>query len=77
MKLEPIINSLLDTDLYKFTMGQVMFHKHTDLNGTYIFKCRNKDVKFTYEMLDEINEQIDHLCTLSFTDVELDYLSSR
>ena len=76
MKLEPIIRSLLDTDLYKFTMGQVMFHKHTDLNGTYIFKCRNKDVKFTYEMLDEINEQIDHLCTLSFTDEELDYLNS-
>ena len=76
MKLEPIIRSLLDTDLYKFTMGQVMFHKHTNLNGTYIFKCRNKDVKFTYEMLDEINEQIDHLCTLSFTDEELDYLNS-
>ena len=40
MKLEPIIRSLLDTDLYKFTMNQVMFHRHTNLTGTYIFKCR-------------------------------------
>lgn len=76
MKLEPIVNSLLDTDLYKLTMQQVMFHKHPDLTGTYIFKCRNKDVKFTYEMLDEINAQIDHLCTLSYTDDEIEYLHS-
>ena len=40
MKLEPIITSLLDTDLYKFNMDQVIFHKHTDLNGEYYFKCR-------------------------------------
>lgn len=76
MTLSPIIVSLLDTDLYKFTMNQVMFHKHTNLNGTYIFKCRNKDVKFTKAMVDEINEQINHLCTLRFTDEELDYLRS-
>ena len=76
MKLSPIIVSLLDTDLYKFNMNQVMFHKHTNLNGVYIFKCRNKDVTFTQEMVDEINAQIDHLCTLKFTDEELDYLGS-
>ena len=76
MKLSPCIVSLLDTDLYKFNMNQVMFHKHTNLNGTYIFKCRNKDVVFTEEMVEEINAQIDHLCTLSFTDEELDYLGS-
>ena len=76
MKLSPIIVSLLDTDLYKFNMNQVMFHKHTNLNGVYLFKCRNKDVTFTQEMVDEINAQIDHLCTLKFTDEELDYLAS-
>ena len=42
MKLEPIVVSLLDTDLYKFNMDQVIFHKHTDLCGQYYFKCRNK-----------------------------------
>ena len=76
MKLSPIIISLLDTDLYKFNMNQVMFHKHTNLNGVYLFKCRNKDVVFTEEIVNEINAQIDHLCTLRFTDEELDYLSS-
>lgn len=76
MKLKPIIQSLLDTDLYKFNMNQVMFHKHTDLCGRYVFKCRNKDIVFTKEMLDEINKQIDHLCTLKFQEDELDYLRS-
>ena len=76
MKLEPIVTSLLDTDLYKFNMDQVIFHKHTDLCGEYHFKCRNEGVVFTQEMLEEINSQIDHLCTLRFTKEELDYLRS-
>ena len=76
MKLEPIVISLLDTDLYKFNMDQVIFHKHTDLCGQYFFKCRNKDVVFTEEMVEEIKEQIDHLCTLTFKKEELDYLRS-
>ena len=57
MRFSPIIISLLDTDLYKFNMNQVMFHKHTDLIGEYHFKCRNKGVTWTEEMFDEINEQ--------------------
>lgn len=76
MKLEPIVISLLDTDLYKFNMDQVIFHKHTDLSGKYYFKCRNENIVFTQEMLDEINAQLDHLCTLYFTGEELDYLRS-
>ena len=76
MILEPIIVSLLDTDLYKFNMDQVIFHKHTDLSGEYDFRCRNEGVVFTPEMFREINEQIDHLCTLRFHKKELDYLRS-
>lgn len=76
MKLEPIVTSLLDTDLYKFNMNQVIFHKHTNLNGVYHFKCRNEGIVFTEEMLNEINEQIDHLCHLRFKKDELDYLRS-
>lgn len=74
MKLEPIVVSLLDTDLYKFNMNQVIFHKHTDLCGQYFFKCRNEGVVFSEEIVREISEQVDHLCTLSFSDEELDYL---
>ncbi len=76
MKLQPIIVSLLDTDLYKFNMDQVIFHKHTDLCGQYYFKCRNENVVFTPAMVEEIREQIDHLCTLTFSKEELDYLRS-
>lgn len=76
MKLKPIIVSLLDTDLYKFNMNQVMFHKHSDLCGEYWFKCRNEGIVFTREMYDEINEQIDHFCRLRFKKEELDYLRS-
>ncbi len=76
MKLEPIITSLLDTDLYKFNMDQVIFHRHTDLSGEYYFLCRNPGVTFTREMFDEINAQIDHLCKLTFKREELDYLRS-
>ena len=76
MKLEPIIESLLDTDLYKFNMNQVIFHKHTDLVGDYFFKCRNENIVFTQEMLEEIDAQIDHLCSLTFKKEELDYLRS-
>lgn len=76
MKLEPIVTSLLDTDLYKFNMNQVIFHKHTNLVGEYHFKCRNDGVVFTQEMLDEINAQTDYLCTLRFRNEELDYLRS-
>ena len=76
MKLEPIVVSLLDTDLYKFNMDQVIFHKHTDLCGQYYFKCRNENVVFTPEMVEEIKEQVDHLCTLRFKKEELDYLRS-
>ena len=76
MKLDPIVISLLDTDLYKFNMDQVIFHKHTDLCGKYYFKCRNVGVRFTPEMLEEINAQIDHLCTLRFRKDELNYLRS-
>lgn len=76
MRLKPIILSLLDTDLYKFNMNQVIFHKHTNLSGKYYFKCRTKDVVFTDEMIDEINAQIDYLCTLCFAPKELEYLAS-
>ncbi|MBQ1818245.1 MAG: nicotinate phosphoribosyltransferase [Clostridia bacterium] len=76
MKLDPIVISLLDTDLYKFNMDQVIFHKHTDLCGQYYFKCRNEGVVFTPEMVEEIKAQVDSLCSLRFKKDELDYLRS-
>lgn len=71
----PIITSLLDTDLYKFTMQQVVLHHATAAQVEYKFKCRNKGVDLARHIL-QIEAQIDHLCTLTFTDDELSFLSS-
>lgn len=71
-----IINSLLDTDMYKFSMGQAIYHQFADYETTWSFKCRNTDVKFTQEMVDEITRQIKLYCELSFTEDELEYLAS-
>ena len=76
MKLKQIINSLLETDLYKFSMGQAIYHQFPSYKTTWTFKCRNKDVKFTSEMVDEIREQIKAYCTLQFTEDELEYLNN-
>ena len=77
MKLKPIINSLLETDAYKFSMGNVIFKRLNDYTTTWSFKCRNEDVKFTDEMIKEIREQIDHFCTLRFTKEELTWLKNN
>lgn len=74
MKLKPIITSLLETDLYKFSMGQAIYHQFSDYKTTWSFKCRNKDVFFTKEMVEEIREQIIAYCELHFKEEELSYI---
>lgn len=76
MKLQRIINSLLELDLYKLSMGQAIYHQFSDYKTTWTFKCRNKDVHFTEEMVDEIREQIKAYCELKFTEDELAYIDS-
>lgn len=68
-----IIESLLDTDLYKFTMQQCVLHQFPGADAEYRFKCRTPDVDLR-PYVDEINAELDHLCQLQFTDEELAYL---
>jgi len=77
MRLAPIITSLLETDQYKFSMGQAIFHQFNKDSTTWAFKCRNADVHFTPAMLDEINQQLDHYATLRFTDDEIKWLGDN
>ena len=72
--MEQIINSLLETDLYKFSMGQAIYHQFPSYTTTWTFKCRNEDVHFTDEMVEEIKNQIALYCKLQFTEEELEYL---
>ena len=76
VKLKRIINSLLETDLYKFSMGQAIYHQFPSYKTTWDFKCRNKDVFFTEEMVEEIRDQIKAYCELKFSEEELEYLDN-
>ena len=84
-----IITSLLDTDLYKFTMMQVVLHQFPGAQVEYRFKCRNSGIKAGVEPgsngkasinlaahVAEIREEIRALCSLHFQDSELAYLRS-
>ena len=70
-----IITSLLDTDLYKFTMMQVVLHHFPAAQVEYRFKCRTPGVDLV-PSIDEIRHEIGQLCLLRFREDELEYLRS-
>jgi nicotinate phosphoribosyltransferase len=70
-----VIKSLLDTDLYKFTMMQVVLHHFPAAQVEYRYKCRTQGVNLR-PYLDEIRQEIHGLCRLRFEPSELDYLKS-
>ncbi len=69
-----VIHSLLDTDLYKFTMWQALLHGHPQTQSEYRFVCRNQSAYPLTELLAEVNAELDHLCTLRFAPDELAYV---
>ena len=74
-----IITSLLDTDLYKFTMMQVVLHQFPGAEVEYRFKCRNAGAPGVGDLAPlatEIREEIRGLCSLRFHDAELAYLKA-
>jgi len=70
-----IIQSLLDTDLYKFTMMQVVLHHFPGAQVEYRFKCRTEGIDLVPYM-EEIRAEISALVGLRFRDEELAYLRS-
>jgi len=74
MAFVPVIHSLLDTDLYKFTMWQPMLHRHPQTQSSYRFVCRNQPAYPLAELLEDVNAQLDHLCRLRFEREDLAYL---
>lgn len=70
-----IIESLLDTDLYKFTMMQCVLHQFPGACVSYRFKCRTPGVDLS-RFVGEIKNEVEHLCSLRFKEKELSYLSS-
>jgi nicotinate phosphoribosyltransferase len=79
-----IITSLLDTDLYKFTMMQAVLHQFPGAQVEYRFKCRNSGLESASGQalrplapyVSQIRAEIRALCNLQFQDAELTYLQS-
>ncbi|AKJ28213.1 nicotinate phosphoribosyltransferase [Caldimonas brevitalea] len=74
--MQAVIHSLLETDLYKFTMWQTMLHRHPQTQAEYTFVCRNESAYPLADLLADVQAQLDHLCSLSFRPDELAYLGS-
>jgi nicotinate phosphoribosyltransferase len=72
--MKPIVRSLLETDLYKFTMWQALLHSHPEAHGEYEFRCRNEPEFPLAELRQEVERELDHLCAMMFTDEEVEYL---
>ena len=75
MAFEPVVQSLLDTDLYKFTMWQPMLHRHPQTHAVYRFVLRNAPAWPLAGLAQELDAQLDHLCALRFRPDELEYLA--
>ena len=72
-----IIHSLLDTDLYKFTMLQVGLHQFPQTHSLYEFRCRNASTPYPLaDIKEDLEKELDSLCQLRFTHDELGYLRS-
>lgn len=71
----PIIESLLDTDFYKFTMGQLVFHRYADVPVRYALKNRTSSVRLSdFVREEDLRRELDHVRTLRFNNTELHYL---
>ena len=70
------IKSLLDTDLYKLTMMQVVYHHFSDSTARFVFKNRTQNTVFTPEMAQEIKHNIESLEYLFLTLHEKRYLET-
>lgn len=69
-----IIQTLLDTDLYKLTMQQAVFHQFPNARVAYAFSCRTPGVALG-SIAADVQEQVDSLQTLRLTEDELAWLA--
>ena len=83
LKYPPIVKSLLDSDLYKFSMGETYHHQFGNLKTTWDFKARNVGEGTTHysvytdEDMKEINNQLCAYVALRFDEDELEYLNKK
>jgi nicotinate phosphoribosyltransferase len=73
----PIIRSLLDTDLYKFTMWQPFLHSYPGNQAEYRFVCRNTPQYPLAGLKEDVDRELDALCRLRFSELELEHLGTK
>lgn len=71
-----IIHSLLDTDLYKFTMMQSVLHHFPSAQAEYRFICRSKNVDLR-PLAHAVHSEVEQLAALRLTDAERGWLAER
>ena len=77
-RFDPIVRSLLDTDFYKILMLQFIYFYFPKTHAS--FKVINRSIKIplaTIVSINELQEQLDYVSTLSFTESELVYLAGN
>lgn len=73
----PIITSLLDTDFYKLTMMQCVFHHFKNTQVKYKFISRKNHIgEKIGSQKNNIQDQINQLCSLRFLPDEIEYLQA-
>ncbi|HTK60034.1 MAG TPA: nicotinate phosphoribosyltransferase [Candidatus Baltobacteraceae bacterium] len=78
MREAPIIETLLDTDFYKFTMAYAVHERWSEVKVRYALRCRTADARLA-ELVDAdaLSEQLEHVRTLKFHDDELEFLRTN
>jgi len=73
-----IIDTLMDTDLYKFTMLQAFYHEplFNGVDAEWKLKCRNLGTRDLSVLICNFQKQLEHVCDLQFMFTELQYLEN-
>ncbi|MFW6008452.1 MAG: nicotinate phosphoribosyltransferase [archaeon] len=72
-----IIKSILDNDLYKFTMQQAVLELFPNTKVKYCFFNRDFDKVFNQQFLKKLKKEIKNLEKLSLTDTEYNFLKKQ
>jgi nicotinate phosphoribosyltransferase len=68
-----IYETLLDDDLYKYTMGSAFWHMHRDVKAQYVYKCRSTDVDLSI-IQNKLIEEISYMEDVVLNKQEADWL---
>ncbi len=71
-----MVQSILDTDLYKFSTSNAYFLLYPLAEGTFTFNDRSAEV-YDQEFVEQLRRELTAMSQLSLTDAEFEYVKSR